>query len=282
MKWTVFAIAVLPLAGAAPGNPVDRAVLAAMRVGEQRSYGWHSLVVDDARSYMIEGKTQAGGYTWVRLPMVATVAERLGRADQEIEAIFKGCTRAVIRTDHGWRTLGELPKRRRGWNEDGVVLPVSRSSQPLWTRDGPAAVDPWGLPPIALAPGASSPPEEGRPYCNAQFGLAHPHDELAIIVSSYATLEVRGEVATGTLSDLGARLLLVRDGQEHIAPLCAAGTFKLFLNNGLVTRYLLRLEGFLAVERKRVHVRQASNTILRDIGVTRFSVPEEAQRKLGR
>jgi hypothetical protein len=57
--------------------------------------------------------------------------------------------------------------------------------------------------------------------------------------------------------DLGAQLLLVRDGQDHIKPLCAAGLFKLVIKNGIVTRYTLRLEGILLVDRK-IHVHRES------------------------
>lgn len=89
-----------------------------------------------------------------------------------------------------------------------------------------------------------------------------------------------GDVVTGTLSGLGAQLLLVHDGQEHIQPLAAAGVFKLFIQGGIVTRYLLRLEGILLVDRKRVTVRQASSTSIRGIGATVVEIPDEARRKL--
>src|SRR5204862_137473 len=79
-----------------------------------------------------------------------------------------------------------------------------------------------------------------RPYTNVQFAASRPHDELAIIVSSGENLEVAGDTMTGTLSDVGARLLLVHEGQENqIQPLTAAGTFKLQVANRLVTKYIV-------------------------------------------
>jgi hypothetical protein len=216
--------------------------------------------------------------------MVRAIAQRLGReADTEIEAIFQGSLRSVIRTDEGWRTLSELPKRKREWQDTYVMLPVASRVQPLWGLEepDPFGTDPWGMPPVILAPPPSFPNEdEAQPYSNAQFGLAHPHEELAIIVSSHASLALEGDVVVGELTDVGAQLLLVREGQDHIAPVGAAGAFRLQLRKGLVWRYQLRLEGILRVERKRVHVRQASTTTLRDFGVTRFTVAEEARRKL--
>lgn len=239
----------------AQANPADRMALAAMRLAEQPNYTWTSVVTDDAQSYAIEGKTR-DGYTWLRLPMVPTLARRLGRdADVEIEAFFRGGDNAVIRTERGWHTLNELPKRAHDWRH---------GSPSRGARYG----------------GSSFSEENSRPYSNAQFGLARPHDELAVIVSSYVDLKASGDLVAGTLTDLGAQLLLVRDGQDHIEPLCAAGTFTLLIKNGVVVRYLLRLEGILLVERRKVHVRQASSTTIGEIGTTRFSVPDEAARKL--
>lgn len=259
----------------------DRVILAAMRISEVKNYTWTASVMDDARSYTIDGKTQKGGYTWVRLPMVPAIAQRLGRdADTEVEAVFKGSQRAVIRTIRGWRTPGELPKPALEWSDHYVVWPVSRARQSLWELEDSGFGDPWDVPTVILPPPSAFPAEEQRPYSNAQFAVAHPHDELAIIVSSFATLRVSGDVATGALTDLGAQLLLVREGQDHLSPIAAAGTFKLHLKNGVVARYQLRLEGLLLVERKKVHVRQASTTVITDIGRTQFAVPDEVRSKL--
>ena len=282
MKRALAFLGILSGIGTAQADPADRVILAAMRVGEMKNYSWTASVMDDARSYTIEGKTQKGGYTWARLPMVASLAQRLGRdADTDVEAIFKGASDSVIRTDQGWRRPRELPKHLREWHDHYVILPVTRSHRPLWGVEDGNLEDPWETTPILVAP----PPryaedEERRPYSNAQYGISHPHEELAVIVSSYTTLNISGDCATGTLTDLGAQLLLVREGQDHISPLCAAGMFKLYLKNGMVVRYQLRLEGILLVERKKVHVHQASNTTISNVGVTQFSVPDEARHRL--
>jgi len=222
-------------------------------------------VSDDARVYDFEGKKDRSGYTWMRLPMVKEFARRLGReAGTELEAVFRSSTACVVRTERGWQTIYELPRRAWDWNDD---------------------FDPWGhasLPPMVLLPPPPADDAWERPSCNAQFGLSEPHAELAVIVGSFTTMTIVGHEVSGTLSDLGAQLLLVREAQDHVQPLVAAGVFKLYMHGGIVTRYDLRLDGILIVDRRRVRVRQQSRTHISGIGATTVEVPDEARRKLER
>lgn len=266
------------------GGPVETAIVAAMRLSEQPSYSWRSTVSDDARVYDLEGKKDRSGYTWMRLPMVKEFARRLGRdAGTELEAVFRSSTAYVVRTERGWQTIHELPRRTWDWSNDYDPWASPGVTRANLGAAALAGLDPWGhasFPPMVLAPALPADEEQERPYCNAQFGLSEPHAELAVIVGSFTAMSVEGHVASGTLSDLGAQLLLVREAQDHVQPLVAAGVFKLYLQGGLVTRYDLRLEGILHVDRRRVHVRQQSSTRISRIGATTVEVPDEARRKL--
>lgn len=260
-------------------GPADSAILAAMELAERSSYSWTTNVTDDARVYTIEGKTVEGGYTWQRLPMVTSIARRLGReAEADIEAIFKSPSEYVIYTVSGWKTLEELPKRHPDWrNDDNDWL---APAAPLGNPFGLAG---FGAPANIFHPVFRSQRRSSDPaYSNAQFALSLPHNELAVIVSSFGELQVDGDIATGTLTDVGARLLLVREGQDHIEPVIATGRFKLWMSDGLVVKYALKLAGVMVVDRETVGVRQSSTTRLTKIGTTTFRVPEDASRRLGR
>ena len=261
----------------------ERAIIAAMRVSELPNYSWTSTVSDDARTYDIDGKTVRGGYTWVRLPMVKTIAQRLGRdAEREIEAVFRGTNRCVIRTDRGWKTLRELPKRSRSSHDDFEFW-IPASSRVGMANVALAGLDPWDtapMPPIMMPLPVRNDEEDRQPYSHAQFGVSHPHEELAIIVSSYTDLKQDGDSFVGTLSDLGAQLLLVRDGQDHIQTLAAGGAFRFRIKDGIVMKYQVQLEGILVVDRKRVHVHQTANTRVTNPGATAVDLTEELQRKL--
>lgn len=263
-----------------PAGPAEEALIALVRLSEQSNYSWTSDVADDARSYQIEGKTVREGITRVRMPVVNSLRRKLGRSvtDSQIDAIFFGNVECVIATDAGWQRPDELPapiikdpeldsmmnsgssQRLGAPSVNHSILRASRSRRPRAAR------------------------EEQQPYSNLQFALSLPHEELGVIVGSHQTFEVDGDTISGELTDVGAQLLLVRDGQDEITPIRAAGTYKVWLREGVVFRYQLKLEGTLSVvtPRGRVHVavQQSSLTHIHDVGTTSFLLPHEASAKL--
>lgn len=281
MKMLLATTTALLAASPAWGHSLETAIVAAMKLSEVPNYSWNCTVTDDAQTYQIEGKTQLGSFTWQRQPMPKNIARRLGReAGYELEAIFSSRFRYVIQTGSGWKTLEELPKRSDDWtDEQWLYVPVAVVRTPDMPADG--SVDPFGLPPAVYIPVLSKDePGNGKVYSNAQFALALPHEELGVIVSSYVDFQVDGDTASGTLTDLGAQLLLVHDGHEYIKPVAGGGRFKLWLNGDFVDKYLVELAGIVVVDRKAVYVRQKSVTTLKDVGKTSVVVPAEAQRRL--
>ena len=85
--------------------------------------------------------------------------------------------------------------------------------------------------------------EGPQAYSNLQLAISHPHEDLAVIVSGHTSLKVEGDTATGTLTELAAQLLLVHDGQNEISPARAEGTFRLWINGGMVTKYQVQQIG---------------------------------------
>jgi hypothetical protein len=283
MKKQLLLTLVFSAAMSARAGSVENAIVAAMKLSEEKSYSWHTSVLDDARSYEIDGK-MCNGFTWQRQPMPKTIARRMGRgAGDLLEAIFKDTYNYVIATEGGWRTLEELPKRHPDWQDDEWIY----VSTPVWrSPDMPAdesIFDPFGLPPAIYLPVIRNDEDTSdRPYSNAQFALAQPHQELAIVVSCHTDLCVEGDVASGSLNDIGAQLLLVHDGHEYIKPVLATGRFKLWLHGDSVSKYVLELAGILVVDRKSVYVRQKSTTVLTEVGTTVFTLPSDVRQRLAR
>jgi hypothetical protein len=281
MKTKLSLMLVVAAAMTAHAKSVEEAIIAAMSLSHESNYSWHCSVVDDARSYAIEGKL-CDGYTWQRQPMPKTIARRLGRgAGDLLEAVFKDTYTYVIATESGWKNLSELPKRHDDW-QDGEWIYVSA---PVWrSPDMPAdesGFDPFGLPRAIYLPVIRHDEDASDlPYSNAQFALAQPHQELAIVVSCHTGFTIEGDVASGTLNDIGAQLLLVHDGHEYIKPVLATGRFKLWLRGDSVAKYVIELAGILVVERKPVYVRQKSTTVLTNVGTTLFTLPSDASQRL--
>lgn len=272
-------LCIVPRAGA---GPVEAAIMAAMRLSEQPNYSWVTTVSDDARTYEILGRTIRGGFTRVKMPAVNSLRRQLGRGvtDTQIDFIFRGNVACVIETEHGWRRPDELP-----------AVPLEDAAAP----DHPVVVGLPGVPANPPGPAAirgsivSLPrPAKGtgpRVYSNLQLGIAHPHEDLGVIVASHDSLQVEDDVVSGTLTELGAKLLLVRDGQETITPVRAAGTFKLWRRGDMIVKYQVTLTGALTVHLptggRTLEVSQLSETIVKDVGTTTFDVPDDARARLG-
>lgn len=270
-----FALVLLGAAGSLPAGPNEAAILAIMRLAEQPNYTWHSSVHDDARHYEIDGRTSAAGYSIVRMPVINSVRRRLGRelSDNRVELIFRGNAACVLETRDGWLRPAEVPVY--GGDPE---LAASGSVNPaaIPSRNGVI---------IQRRPAPKAPANEPRRYSNLQLAICPPHEELGIIVASHRDLYVDGSRVSGTLTDLGARLLLVREGQPELAPLSASGTFTVWLRDGGVSRYQLDLDGRIEVRPAGspaviLRVQQRTTTTISQIGRTEVPIPEAARAKL--
>lgn len=253
-------------------GPVENAMVAITRLGEAPNYSWTATITDDARTYEIDGKTVRGGYTQVRMPVVNRIRRQLGRdvGDPQTDAIFRGNVDCVLLTEHGWLRPDELRESRN-----------SRDVAPSPHGDGSTTLR---VPTNGLPWPPRSDPKKPQPYSNLQLAISHPHEELSVILSSHESFEVAGNTVSGTLTIVGAQLLLVREGQSEIIPIRANGTYKLWLRDGSVARYQLKLDGVLSVQtprgRAHVTVQQSALTEIRNVGRTRFDVPADVKIKL--
>ncbi len=280
LSFLVVSAAVTPL----HAGPTDDAIIAAMKLTEQPNYSWVTTVTDDARTYTITGRTTPAGFTRVQMPVVNRLRRKLGRGvtDTEIELIFRGNVACVVETPQGWRTPAELPETP----VEPAPTSTATATEPTIVVNASAGVGASGGPSVSVP---LPPPRRATaplPYSNLQLTLSHPHEELSLIVGSHAEFMVEGDQVTGTLTEVGARLLLVHDGQEQLTPRRASGTFSLRLERGHVVQYRVSLEGVLAVESaggtREIIVRQTTDTVLRAIGTTHVDVPEDARGKLSR
>lgn len=265
--------ALVGTAAAASASTADRAIIAAMKLSEQPNYSWFSMFDESSGSFEIEGKTTPGA-TWVRMPMPPSLGRQLGReADTQLEAYFNDQRVGVVRMGSVWLLPGEVGDHREHESAERSRTMVRGSAS---GRFGLA-----GRPSVGAAAPFLTGNRGARAFSARAFGVTHPHEELAIIVSSHASLEAEGELVSGTLTDMGAALLLVRDGQTDVEPLTSTGSFRLWLKNGVVVKYHLKLEGRLLVSRwKKVNVTLNATTSLKEFGTTRVDVPIEARDKL--
>ena len=292
MKLTSLACLAALLAGVtARASQTELAIVAAMKLADAPNYTWSTTVDDDARTYAVDGQTNLADkndFSLVNMPMVAAVRRRVTRATSNSEnlmtAIFSGDEKLVIQTPDGWRKPEQLAANSDN-NSSGSRGGWGGGMGPMMGRRGRRGMG-GGMGGGGFPSGEQS--NDGRPtpaYSNLQLTLSRPHEELGIIVAGYTDIKADGDVVSGTLSDTAAKLLLVHPGQKEITPLTASGTFRLWVKEGALVKYEVKLEGTLAVlangDRHEVAVHQTATTELKNVGATKFDVPDEAKKKLG-
>lgn len=273
-------------------GPAESAIVAAMKLPDAPNYSWSTNVDDDARSYSIEGQTdRATDLSLVTMPVVVTMRRRVGTGTSNSGNVstvaFKGDEQFAVETDQGWKTQRELeamvPSSGRGGSGGGYSGGMT-GMRGRGRRGMMGGMGGGGFPSPSGSGGDSARGGQMPAYSNLQKTLSRPHEEIAIIVVGASDLKMDGDVLTGTLSDTAAKLLLVHAGQKEITPLLASGTFRFWVQDGVLTRYEVKLNGRLAVitngSRREVEVHQTATTDLRNLATTTFDLPDEAKKKL--
>jgi hypothetical protein len=114
-------------------------------------------------------------------------------------------------------------------------------------------------------------------------GINFPHEELSIIAANYTEMHFDGAVAGGTLTESGVDLLLVPPASTELPPEDATGTFRLWVENGAVTKYELKLAAKTAPGGRSAKggFSETITVVLKDVGATVIDVPDAAKDKLG-
>ncbi|MDP3072459.1 MAG: hypothetical protein Q8N18_19355 [Opitutaceae bacterium] len=274
---TCFVVACMAVALRA--GPKEDAIIAIMRLSEAANYSWTATVADDARTYDIEGRTLRGGFTRVKMPLITAVRRKLGRSatDTQAELIFRGNVECVVLTENGWVRPADLPEPIG--DESDFSHPAGATGPASIPRPRGGAIMRPSLPPGPGAPRKRT--ERPTAYSNLQLAISHPHEDLGVILSGHADFNLEADLVSGTLSELAALLLLVRDGQGEITPLRAEGSFRVWLGGGMVTKYQVQLQGLLRVKTRagtrEIAVQQSTVTQIKQVGTTKVEVPDEAR-----
>jgi hypothetical protein len=300
MQRSAFAcLAALLATAASHAGPAEDAIVAAMKLPDAANYSWSTNVDDDARSYAIDGQTdRANDYSLVTMPLVAAARRNAGTGTANSANlstfVFKGDEKSVVQVDSSWKTIDELTASPAAVSNSGYRsgLPSMGGWGGMRGRGRRGMMGGFG----GMGPGSwpsntvngESAGANGRqppPYSNLQKTLSRPHEELGIIVAGANDLKIEGDIVSGTLSDTAAKLLLVHPGQKEITPLKANGTFRLWLKDGALVKYAVKLDGTLAVlsngNRREVEVHQTALTEIKNVGTTKFDVPADAKKILG-
>ncbi|HWA08269.1 MAG TPA: hypothetical protein VG838_02265 [Opitutaceae bacterium] len=307
MKPTTLACYLLIGVAVVRADQGDAIVLASSKLSEAANYSWISSTVRDSRSAEMRGKTDSAGYSLVTFigyaPPVAPAGGRSVHSalpGDSIHAAFLGDTKYVIQVGDDWTDLESASDTSTKSGSTGRSPGSGGSSR----MGGGSGMSGTGLGGGALGGagggrrgggggggGRGSRGGSGRGNGDdsgggapARFpaGINLPHEELGLIVANYTNLHTDGDAIAGTLTQIGAELLIVPPGSKEKPPEGAAGTFRLWIKDGVVTKYELSLSARTAPGGKtaRGGFSETTTVILSDVGSSHVDVPDAARRKL--
>jgi hypothetical protein len=289
----VFASAVfISAAGFVRADPTDEAIVAAMKLSTVINYSWSTTISEKSRSLEIHGKTSADGYSLLTFTGYAAGAgastARSGTGGG-VNTVFLGDSKYVVENNGNWVTPGSAASAGTdsASNAQSEPNPAPASATRGKRSRGGIGGSAGGANSGSRRSSAGNDPDStsattGRPKLPAGVNL--PHEELAIIAANYTDMHSEGGVVTGKLTDWGADLLLSPPGWTQSPPDNAGGTFRLWLKDGAVTKYELKLKadngpGGVAVAGG---INQTITVELTDIGTTQVEVPAAAKLKLSK
>ena len=188
------------------------------------------------------GGGRGGGPTEGKAIKDGTVCLSMTRGDNKIEAFAKG-EKGAIKTQEGWQSIEEAGQAAQG----GQAGPGRFLGRMLANYKTPAV----------------------------QAG------ELADKVKE---LKKDGDAYAGDLTEDGAKSLMTfgRGGQGANAPEIsgAKGSVKFWVKDGTLTKYEFKVQGKVSRNGNDMEVDRTTTIEIKDVGTTKFEVPEEAKKKM--
>lgn len=272
-------------------DPADDAIVAGMKLSTSPSYSWTTTTVRGSQTVLLRGQTGSSGYsllTFVGYALASAPAGgRSSGSGNEISAVFLGDSKYVVQTGSGWTTPDNLPASSSSSVGNGSGSGRTRNA------GGGGGLSGGGTGGTGLGGGRRSSNRSSRNSGNQESGsggppglpngINLPHEELAIIVANYTDLHTDGAIASGSLTEIGADLLLVPPGSNDTPPENATGTFRLWISGGGVTKYEVKIAAKTGPGGRAVSggFSETITVELKNVGSTSFEVPDAAKRRLG-
>lgn len=279
----IFCLLILSTVGVR-ADPADDAIVAGMKLSASPNYSWTTTIDRGSQTAVMRGQTNSSGYSMVTFVGFSSSSTSSGSGN-EIPAVFLGDSKYVVQTDAGWTTPDNLPAASSSSSSSGNGTGSGRM------RGGSSGgLSGGGGGGTGLSTGrrsrnsrnSNSDPDTGG-LLRLPAGINLPHEELGIIVANYTNLHSDGSVADGTLTEIGVDLLLVPPGSNDTPPEEGKGTFRLWIKDGMVTKYEVKLSGKTAPGGRTVSGGFAETITVefKNVGTTTFEVPDAAKHRLG-
>ena len=243
MKKNILFGAMLLMAGsllAADSTPKDDVTAAAKKLAEG-SYSWKMTMDLGPNSQFTPGPTEG------KTEKDGYTWLSSSFQDNTSIGLSKG-KKVAVKTDEGWKTAEELGDGNGGFD---MNVFMARRMQNLKT----------------------------------------PADEVQDVISKTGELKKDGDVISGDLTKEGAESLLTAGfgrrggaggagGANRPAPKDAKGSVKIWLKDGAVAKYEVKVSGKVDRQGEETQMERTTTTELKDVGTTKIEVPDDAKKKL--
>lgn len=268
-------------------DQADDAIGAATKLSAATSYSWTTTISQKSRTTEIHGKTSTAGYS---LLTFGTSAAGGGASTAKsgtgggVNTVFMGDSKYVVERNGSWVLHSDAsPASADASSQNAAASSGSSPSGAGGRRSRGGSGGSGAVAQRRQTGGGQSDVSPATVTPKLPDGVNLPHEELAIVAANYAEKHFDGTVVSGKLTEWGADLLLLPPGWMQAPPDNATGTFRLWIKDGAVTKYELKLTADSGPGGASIKggLSETITVELTDVGTTTVDVPPAAKLKLG-
>lgn len=243
MKTTALVGAVLLCATSlVAADAADQIKAAAKKLADKGNYSWKANSDSASGTGGGSGRGRFGGPTEGKTDAGLTQLS-MTRGDNTTEAVLKG-EKGAIKTEDGWKSLADAAES--GGDSAGGRNATRFTARMLQNYQTPAR-------------------------------------EVETLVSKAKDLKKDADAYAGDLTPEGVKDLLGRfrrPGGEAPEIANPKGSLKVWLKDGVLSKYQYHVEGKMNFNNNDVEINRTTTVEIKDVGATKLSIPEEAKKKL--
>ena len=234
--------------------------------------------------------------TFLSVAATFLAAGALMAADSPKDAVTAAAKKLADQANYAWRTTVETSSNARyrpgpteGKTEKGgfTWISTTRGENTIEAvmKGGKSAVklqDGWQTP--EEASGGDGQQNRGRMISRMVQNFKAPAAEAEDLASKVKELKGEKGEYSGDLTEDGAKALISfgrgRAGGEAPSVSGAKGSVKIWVKDGLITKYEYKVQGSMSFNGNDVEVDRTTTVSVKDVGSTKVEVSEEAKKKL--
>lgn len=226
---------------------------------------------------------------------VLCAATSLAVLADNVDDLKAAAKKLADQPNYSWVTTIEVPgsqytpgPRTGKANKDGFILVTSEMQNETTEavikgeKGAVKTADGWKAGSELEAPGGAN---RGAMFQRMLLNTKAPGSEVADLATKVKELKKESDVLSGDLTEAGAKQLMTmgrRNRPNAPAPKDARGSVKIWIKDGLIQKYVLRVEGKVAFgqDQQERAIERITTTEIKDVGTTKMEIPDAAKKKV--